>query len=185
MQLEANMTPAPSLRLGIEEEYQIIDPESRNLRYIVTRTARDERPVLRGYDGDTPLNAELTELMGKLAKPAISHVHELKAALIQQRQAVCALAEERGLLMAAAGTHPFASWKQPDMPLHGRYEGVMEEMRVVAKRLLIFGMHVHQNRFAFQAYSQENYATDFEIELTHKLVDNGMDLPSRSRDISD
>lgn len=41
---------------------------------------------------------------------------------------------------------------------------------------VIFGMHVHQNRFAFQAYSQENYATDFEIELTHKLVDNGMDL---------
>ncbi len=41
---------------------------------------------------------------------------------------------------------------------------------------VIFGMHVHQNRFAFQAYSQENYATDFEIEITHKLVDNGMDL---------
>ncbi len=137
------MTPAPSLRLGIEEEYQIIDPQTRNLRYIVTRTARDEQPVLRGYDGDTPLNAELTHSMGELAKPGISHVHELKAALIQQRQAVCALAEERGLLMAAAGTHPFASWKQPDMPLHGRYEGVMEEMRVVAKRLLIFGMHIH------------------------------------------
>lgn len=137
------MTPAPSLRLGIEEEYQIIDPQTRNLRYIVTRTARDEQPVLRGHDGDTPLNAELTNSMCELAKPHISHVRELKAALIEQRQAVCALAEERGLLMAAAGTHPFASWKQPDMPLHGRYEGVMAEMRVVAKRLLIFGMHVH------------------------------------------
>lgn len=137
------MTPAPSLRLGIEEEYQIIDPQTRNLRYIVTRTARDEQPVLRGHDGDTPLNAELTNSMCELAKPHISHVHELKAALIEQRQAVCALADERGLLMAAAGTHPFASWKQPDMPLHGRYEGVMAEMRVVAKRLLIFGMHVH------------------------------------------
>lgn len=40
----------------------------------------------------------------------------------------------------------------------------------------IFGMHVHQNRFAFQAYSQENYPTDFEIEITHKLVEHGMDL---------
>ena len=40
----------------------------------------------------------------------------------------------------------------------------------------IFAMHVHQNRYAFQAYSQENYPTDFEIELTHKLVDNGMDV---------
>lgn len=137
------MTLAPSLRLGIEEEYQIIDPDTRNLRYIVTRTARNEQPVLRGYDGDTALSADLTRAMAGLAKPTISHVAELKEALVEQRRAVCRLAEEKGLLMAAAGTHPFASWKQPDMPLHGRYEGVMEEMRVVAKRLLIFGAHVH------------------------------------------
>jgi carboxylate-amine ligase len=137
------MTIPPSLRLGIEEEYQIIDPESRNLRYIVTRTARNEQPVLRGYDGDTALGADLTRTMMELAKPTMGSVAELREALVQQRQAVCALARERGLLMAAAGTHPFASWKQPDMPQHGRYEGVLEEMRVVAKRLLIFGTHIH------------------------------------------
>lgn len=137
------MPHSPSLRLGIEEEYQIIDPESRNLRYIVTRTARNEQPVLRGYDGDTALSDTVTRAMMELAKPTIGSVAELKEALIEQRRAVCALAEERGMLMAAAGTHPFASWKEPDMPLHGRYEGVMEEMRVVAKRLLIFGAHIH------------------------------------------
>jgi carboxylate-amine ligase len=137
------MTPAPSLRLGIEEEYQIIDPESRNLRYIVTRTARNEQPVLRGYDGDTPLSVDLTRAMMELAKPTLGSVAELKEALIDQRRAVCALSQDRGLLLAAAGTHPFASWKQPDMPQHGRYEGVLDEMRVVAKRLLIFGTHIH------------------------------------------
>jgi carboxylate-amine ligase len=137
------MTHPPSLRLGIEEEYQIIDPESRNLRYIVTRTARNEQPVLRGFDGDTTLSADLTRAMMELAKPTSSSVAELKPALLEQRRAICALAEERGLLLAAAGTHPFASWKEPDMPQHGRYEGVLEEMRVVAKRLLIFGAHIH------------------------------------------
>ena len=137
------MTLAPSLRLGIEEEYQIIDPESRNLRYIVTRTARNEQPVLRGFDGDTTLSADLTRAMMELAKPTIGSVAELKSALLEQRRAICALAEERGLLLAAAGTHPFASWKEPDMPQHGRYEAVLEEMRVVAKRLLIFGAHIH------------------------------------------
>lgn len=137
------MPHSPSLRLGIEEEYQIIDPETRNLRYIITRTARNEQPVLRGYDGDTPLNAELTRLMTGLASPTASSLAELKEALLEQRQAICALAEERGLLLAAAGTHPFASWKQADMPLHGRYEGVVEQMRTVARRLLIFGAHIH------------------------------------------
>lgn len=137
------MPPTSSLRLGIEEEYQIIDPETRNLRYIVTRTARNEQPVLRGYDSDTALSAELTRAMTDLAKPASSQVALLKEALVEQRSAICQLAESKGLLLAAAGTHPFASWKQSDMPLHGRYEGVMEEMRVVAKRMLIFGAHIH------------------------------------------
>lgn len=137
------MPQAPSLRLGIEEEYQIIDPDSRNLRYIITRTAKAEQPVLRGFDGDTPLGAAVTRAMMDLAKPTIGSVAELKEALSEQRRAVCTLAEERGLLLAAAGTHPFASWKEPDMPLHGRYEGVMDEMRVVTRRLLIFGTHIH------------------------------------------
>ena len=137
------MPQAPSLRLGIEEEYQIIDPESRNLRYILTRTASNEQPVLRGYDGDTALSASLTSSMMELARPTLSSVAELKEALFAQRRAVCSMVEARGLLLAAAGTHPFASWKQPDMPQHGRYEGVLEEMRVVAKRLLIFGTHIH------------------------------------------
>ncbi len=137
------MPQSPSLRLGIEEEYQIIDPETRNLRYIITRTAKNEQPVLRGHDGDTALSAHLTRLMTDLASPTAGSLAELKEALLEQRQAVCALAEERGLLLAAAGAHPFASWSQPNMPLHGRYEGVVEQMRVVAKRLLIFGAHIH------------------------------------------
>ena len=133
----------PSLRLGIEEEYQIIDPETRNLRYIITRTAKDERPVLRGADGDAPLSPALTSKMMALAQPHCHTVADLRAALFDQRRAVCQLADEMGLLLAAAGTHPFASWSQPTTPLHGRYEGVTEEMRAVAKRLLIFGAHIH------------------------------------------
>lgn len=137
------MTQAPSLRLGIEEEYQIIDPETRNLRYIITRTAKDERPVLRGVDGDAPLDANLTQMMTSLARPGLQNVADLKAALLEQRHAVCKMASERGLLLAAAGTHPFAAWSKGDVPLQGRYEGASEEMRVIAKRLLIFGAHIH------------------------------------------
>ena len=137
------MSKPPSLRLGIEEEYQIVDPETRNLRYIITRTAKNEQPVLRGHDGDSPLPDDLATLMSDLSRPALANISELSDALVEQRRAVCALARSRGLLVAAAGTHPFAAWSEVGMPQHGRYEGVMEEMRVVAKRLLIFGAHVH------------------------------------------
>ncbi|MER2599176.1 MAG: carboxylate-amine ligase [Caldilineales bacterium] len=137
------MSTPPSLRLGIEEEYQIVDPETRTLRYIITRTPRDERPVLRGTEGDTPLEPPLAKLMADLAKPVFNSAAELGEALIEQRRAVCQMASDRGLWVAAAGTHPFAAWSQTSTPLHGRYEGLTEEMRAVAKRLLIFGAHIH------------------------------------------
>ena len=57
------MSKKPVLSIGISEEYQIIDPETRNLRFILTRTAAAERPVLRGRDSEAALSAELTASM--------------------------------------------------------------------------------------------------------------------------
>lgn len=137
------MIQTPSLRIGIEEEYQIIDPETRNLRYILTRTAVAERPVLRGRETEAALSDELTATMIELAEPSCRTVGEARVALAHQRREVCALARGMGMLAAAAGTHPFASWQQAGVPPHGRYEGLVDDLREVAQRMLIFGMHVH------------------------------------------
>jgi carboxylate-amine ligase len=137
------MSQPPTYRIGIEEEYQIIDPETRNLRFIVTRAGRDEQPVLRGRDGDSPLGPRLTTAIQGLSSPLCRDMVETREALTAQREAICEMANERGLLVAAAGTHPFASWKQADVPVHGRYETLVADLHVVAQRLLIFGMHVH------------------------------------------
>lgn len=137
------MSQPPSFHIGIEEEYQIIDPQTRNLRFIVTRAGRDEQPVLRGRSEDSALSPELTSMIQSLSKPACRTISEARVGLRAQREAICRLAQERNLLVAASGTHPFASWKQADVPTHGRYEALVADLQVVAQRLLIFGMHVH------------------------------------------
>ena len=72
------MIQTPSLRIGIEEEYQIVDPETRNLRYILTRTAVAERPVLRGRETEAALSDELTAAMIELAEPSCRTVGEAR-----------------------------------------------------------------------------------------------------------
>lgn len=78
-----------------------------------------------------------------LASPSCAGIQEARLALTRQRRAIWELAQARGLLVAASGTHPFASWQHPDVPLHGRYHALEPDLQVIAHRLLIFGMHVH------------------------------------------
>jgi carboxylate-amine ligase len=78
-----------------------------------------------------------------MATPVCENVTEAREALTAQRRMVNEAARERGLLIAATGTHPFASWKEPEGALHGRFRGLTDDLQVVAQRMLIFGMHVH------------------------------------------
>lgn len=137
------MSTAPSLNIGIEEEYQVIDPETRNLRFFITREIHSAQPVMQDHDQQARLGPELSAIMIDMATPVCTNIVEAREALTRQRQMVCEAARERGLLIAASGTHPFASWREPDTPLHGRYRGSVEDLQLVAQRMLTFGMHVH------------------------------------------
>ncbi|MEA3338077.1 MAG: carboxylate-amine ligase [Chloroflexota bacterium] len=137
------MSNVPTLNIGIEEEYQVIDPETRNLRSFITRSVDREQPVVRQFDQDRPLESALSASMIDMATPVCVDVVEARAALTRQRRLVCDAAKEQGLQIAAAGTHPFASWQNPLLPRHGRFHGLVEDLQVVAQRMLIFGMHVH------------------------------------------
>jgi carboxylate-amine ligase len=146
----------PSLTLGIEEEYQIIDPQSGELRSYITEMLEEGKVVLREQ-----VKAELHQSMVEVGTQVCRNPAEVRAELIRLRQTIIQLAGRKGLKIAAAGTHPFSSWlKQEITPLE-RYIGVKQDMQDLAQQLLIFGTHVHvgveDREFAIDAMNVARY----------------------------
>jgi carboxylate-amine ligase len=98
--------PVPPLTLGVEEEYQIIDPETRNLHsYISKFLSQDEtRPTKLN------LQPELMQSQVEVGTRVCHNVKEVRQEVIRLRREVVELAHENGLEIAAASTHPFARW---------------------------------------------------------------------------
>jgi carboxylate-amine ligase len=128
----------PPLTLGIEEEYQIIDPESRQLSGYVAKILERGRMVL----GDQIKNEFMlsqVEVGSKICKD----LHEAREEVIHLRRTVAELAAEDGRVIAAAATHPFARWQEQEFTPGERYDDLRSSMQDAARRLLIFGLHVH------------------------------------------
>lgn len=129
----------PPLTLGIEEEYQIIDPESRNLHsYISEFISQDERRPSKLH-----LKPEFMQSQVEVGSHICRNVKEVRAEIKRLRRAVFEMAESNGLEIAAASTHPFARWDEQSITEGVRYKELLDDMQGVARRLLIFGMHVH------------------------------------------
>ena len=128
---------APSLTLGIEEEYQIIDPETRELRSYITEILSGDHLVL----GE--VKPELHQSMVEIGTKVCSTPAEVRAELVRLRRHVMELAGKKGLVIAAAGTHPFSSWLTQEITPLERYMGVRQDLADLAQQLLIFGTHVH------------------------------------------
>lgn len=131
------MTP-PSLTLGIEEEYQIVDPQTRELRSYITELLKEGKLVLAEQ-----VKAELHQSIVEIGTKICNTPAELRAELARLRRGVMDLAAKNGLKIAAAGTHPFSSWKEQEITPFDRYAGVKNDMQELAQRLLIFGTHIH------------------------------------------
>jgi glutamate---cysteine ligase / carboxylate-amine ligase len=129
---------APSLTLGIEEEYQIIDPQTRELRSYITQILDEGRLILREQ-----VKPELHQSMVEIGSTVCQTPSELRTELVRLRGAIMELAAKNGLKIAAAGTHPFSSWMTQEITPQERYMGVKQDMQELAQRLLIFGTHVH------------------------------------------
>ena len=133
------MIPRPSLNIGIEEEYQIIDPETRELRSFITQFIEEDRVVMV----EREIKPELHQSMVELGTPVCETVAQAHEELYKQRRFIARLARDKGLAIMCAGTHPFSRWVDQQVTPFPRYLGVLEEMQELAQRLLIFGMHVH------------------------------------------
>ncbi len=124
--------------LGIEEEYQIIDPRTRELRSYVSQILEEGQLTLREQ-----LKPEMMQSVVEAGTHVCRTAAEAHAEILRLRGAIAGLAHKQGLTIGASGTHPFSSWMTQEVFPHERYYGVLEEMQDAARQLLIFGMHVH------------------------------------------
>ena len=133
----------PSLNIGIEEEYQLIDPQTRELMgYVSQSMARDGIEVQER--SPEPGFAQRLESSGILAggTPICADIQEAREQLHQVRSSLLELVQSHGLRLAAAGTHPFSNWERTALPAP-RYRTMVHDAQMIARRMLAFGLHVH------------------------------------------
>jgi carboxylate-amine ligase len=128
----------PSLTIGVEEEYQIIDPQTRELRSYITKILKEDQLVVLKQ-----VKPELHQSIVEVGTSICQTPAEVRNELIQLRRTVMELAGKSGLKIAAAGTHPFSSWLTQEITPLERYMGVKQDMQDLAQQMLIFGTHVH------------------------------------------
>jgi len=128
----------PSLTIGVEEEYQIIDPTTRELRSYVQRFLERGQTVLPDQ-----IRPEFMQSQVEVGTRICRNIQEARRELIRMRRSIWALAKREGLWVAAAGTHPFSSWARQEVSPFGRYPELARFLQDVGRRLLIFGMHIH------------------------------------------
>ena len=132
------MNAIENLTLGIEEEYQIIDPDSRELTSFISEFLEKGAVIFKDQ-----VKPELLQSQIEIGSNVCRNINELENDLKSIRSSLGKFIEENGKKIAAAGTHPFSHWRDQVVTDKDRYHGLFDSMQYVAKRLLIFGMHVH------------------------------------------
>ncbi|MDA1306107.1 MAG: carboxylate-amine ligase [Acidobacteria bacterium] len=129
----------PTFTIGIEEEYQTIDPRTYDLRsHIQTEIVEEGKRRMK-----EKVKSEMHQSVVEVGTGVCRTIKEASLDLKDLRRQMLGLTEENGLLMVAGATHPFADWRVQDISPDERYVQVVEDMQIVARANLIFGLHVH------------------------------------------
>ena len=144
-------------RIGIEEEYQTIDPETFDLRsHIQTELMAQGKRVL-----NEKVKSEMHQAVIEVGTGVCRDIAEARDDMVNLRRQMLTLAGQNGLLLVAGATHPFADWRVQDISPDERYLQVVEDMQLVARANLIFGLHVHvgieDRETAIQLMNQVRY----------------------------
>ena len=129
----------PSLTLGVEEEYLLVDPETRDL---VASPPPKFMETCKERLGNA-VGHELLQAQVEVGTPVCQDVGEVRRELTKLRRGVADIAGEFGMAMIAASTHPFARAKEQTRVHNERYDRLISDLRALADRMLICGMHVH------------------------------------------
>src|SRR5213595_885783 len=124
--------------LGIEEEFQIIDPETRELRSHVQQIMAEGKITLHER-----VKPELHQSMVELGTDICCDARDVRQQVIHLRTELAKLAAQHGLKIASAGTHPFSHWMDQLITVDQRYATIVQDMQQIARACLIFGLHVH------------------------------------------
>src|SRR5258707_14871370 len=129
----------PSFTIGIEEEYQTVDPTTRDLRsHIHAEVIAKGKMIL-----EERVKPEMHQSVVEVGTGICKNIKEAKAEVTGLRRDMVRLARENGLRLASAATHPFADWRVQEIYPDERYHTIVEDMQLVARANLIFGLHVH------------------------------------------
>ncbi len=128
----------PQFTLGVEEEFQVIDPKTRELRSHMHQIVEGGKVILKEQ-----VKAEMHQSVVEVGTNICKDVSEARKEVTYLRQMVAKLAQKQGLVIGAAGTHPFSRWQDQLITDHPRYEEIIREMQDAARSNLIFGLHVH------------------------------------------
>jgi carboxylate-amine ligase len=124
--------------IGIEEEFQIIDPETRELRSHIQEMLADGKMIVKEH-----VKPEMHQSMVELGTEICGDARCARQQVIELRSELALLAARDGLKIASAGTHPFSHWMDQLITLDERYETIVKDMQQIARINLIFGLHVH------------------------------------------
>jgi glutamate---cysteine ligase / carboxylate-amine ligase len=129
----------PSHTLGIEEELMIVDEETLDLSNSIERLLSD----LRDVPTEGEVKPELMESVCEIATTPVRNTVEAGVQLRAMRRTVNQVANQHGLAIGSAGTHPFALWEDQRIVARPRYRDLISGLQFVARQEIIFGIHVH------------------------------------------
>jgi carboxylate-amine ligase len=126
--------------LGIEEEFQIVNAETRELRSYVSQLLEEgqSHALLRER-----VRPEMHQSVVETGTGICRDIKQARQEICELRGGLNSLAQKGGMRIVAAGTHPFSDWKQQQITDGDRYKGIVEDLQDVARANLIFGLHVH------------------------------------------
>ena len=137
--LEHRFGKSEPYTLGVEEEYMLLDSETFDLvQHIDTVLA-----AVHGSELEAQINAELMQSTVEIATPVCRTAADIADALQALRRTVTDVAHDKGLRVGSAGTHPFSLFERQRITARDRYRNLVDQLQYVARRELIFGMHVH------------------------------------------
>jgi carboxylate-amine ligase len=124
--------------LGIEEEFAIVDPVTRELRSHIQEILEGGKLTLKEQ-----LKPEMHQSVVELGTEICQSVVDAREHVIELRSKLAELAGRGGLKIASAGTHPFSHWHDQLITEGDRYKEIVKDMQLLARANLIFGLHVH------------------------------------------
>jgi len=124
--------------LGIEEEFQIVDPVTRELKSHIEEIIEGGKLILKER-----VRPELHQSVVEVGTDICDDIKCARTSVTALRTDLAKLAMKGKLRIAAAGTHPLSHWNDQKISAGERYQGVLNDLQMVARANLIFGLHVH------------------------------------------